>query len=174
MQSKVRLLGHPVHPMLVPFPIAFFTSTLVCAIVYISTRNVFWFKVEFIANCAGVITAIAAVLPGAVDWLVIPMQSEAKATGMKHMIANAVSVGFFGANAAVNYSYYSSPHPPVQSGVLLSAFGFLIMLYAGFQGWKMVQTHHVGVDISSKEDVPQRGATSPDTNVFKALRKTKH
>ncbi|HVX25326.1 MAG TPA: DUF2231 domain-containing protein, partial [Parafilimonas sp.] len=147
MQSKVRLLGHPVHPMLVPFPIAFFTSTLVCAIVYISTQNVFWFKVEFIANCAGLVMAIAAVLPGAVDWLVIPMQSQAKVTGMKHMIANAVSVGFFGANAAVNYSYYSSVQPPAKSGLLLSVFGFLIMLYAGYQGWKMVQTHHVGVDI---------------------------
>ncbi|HVX28666.1 MAG TPA: hypothetical protein VHB70_20115, partial [Parafilimonas sp.] len=61
-----------------------------------------------------------------------------------------------------------------KSGVLLSSFGFLVMLYAGFKGWEMVQRHHVGVDISSKEDVPQTGATSPNTNVFKALRKTEH
>ncbi len=174
MQSKVRLFGHPVHPMLVPFPIAFFTSTLVCAIVYISTKNVFWFKIEFIANCAGLIMAVVAVLPGVVDWLVIPTRSDAKATGMKHMIANAVQVGLFGANAAINYSYYNSPNPPVQSGLLISSFGFLVMLYAGFQGWKMVQTHHVGVDISSKEDVPQIGSAKPNTNVFEAARESKH
>ena len=174
MQSKVRILGHPIHPMLVPFPIAFFTSTLACAIVYISTKNVFWFKIEFIANCAGVVMAIAAVLPGAVDWLVIPMEQEAKVTGMKHMLANAVSVALFGANAGVSYSYYNDPNPPYQYGVLLSSFGFLLMLYAGYMGWKMVQTHHVGVDISSKEDVPQIGSTAPNTNVFEAGRNAEH
>ncbi len=158
MQSKVRLLGHPVHPMIVPFPIAFFTATLLCAIVYASTQNVFWFKVEFIANCAGFVMAVVAVLPGLIDWISIPMQHAAKATGMKHMIANGFSVGFFGANAAVNYSYFNAAHPPMQSGVLLCSFGFLIMLYAGFKGWKMVQTHHVGIDKMSSDEIPEQNA----------------
>ena|SRR5690242_7501770 len=164
MQSKVRLLGHPVHPMIVPFPIAFFTSTLACAIVYLSTQNVFWFKIEFIANCAGVVMAIIAVLPGVVDWLFISMAADAKQTGLKHMVANAFSVGFFGVNAAVNYTYYNNAHPPLQSGFLLSLFGFLIMLYAGFQGWKMVQVHHVGVNMHSVEKVPVQDSVLDNAN----------
>jgi hypothetical protein len=48
------------------------------------------------------------------------------------------------------------------------------MLYAGFKGWKMVQTHHVGVDISSKEEVPETETTKPNTNVFNGLRETEH
>lgn len=164
MRSKVRLLGHPVHPMIVPFPIAFFTATLLCSIVYISTQNVFWFKIEFIANCAGLVMAIAAVLPGVIDWASLPMQNDAKVTGMKHMVANGVSVGFFGANAAVNYSYYNSAHPPVQSGLLLSIPGFLIMLYAGFKGWSMVQTHHVGVDMSVKDGLPVEDTVEKNAN----------
>lgn len=174
MQSKVRLLGHPVHPMIVPFPIAFFTSTLICAIVYLTTKNTFWFRVEFIANCAGLVTAVAAVLPGLIDWLVIPTESEAKTTGLKHMVANGFSVGFFGANGAINYVYLHSAQPPAQSGFLLSLFGFLIMLYAGFKGWKMVQTHHVGVDTSSKEEAPETGSAKPNTNVFDASEKSMH
>ena len=150
MQSKIKIFNHPVHPMLVPFPIAFFTATLLCSIVYISTKNVFWFRVEFIANCAGVVMAIAAVFPGIVDWLLIPVSSDAKSTGLKHMIANAVSVGIFGVNAAVNYTYLDVKNPPTQSGVLLSSFGFLVMLYAGFKGWEMVQTYHIGIDDNSK------------------------
>ena len=174
MQSKVRLLGHPVHPMIVPFPIAFFTSTMVCAIVYTSTRNVFWFKIEFIANCAGLVMAVAAVLPGLIDWLVIPTGADAKSTGLKHMVANGFSVGFFGANAPINYLYLDASQPPAESGLLLSIFGFLIMLYSGFKGWKMVQTHHVGVDISSKEEVPETGAAKPNTNIFDAAEKSMH
>lgn len=153
MKSKIKIFGHPVHPMLVPFPIAFFTATLVCAIVYISTGNIFWFQVEFVANCAGVVMAIVAVFPGLIDWLLIPVASDAKRAGLKHMVANAVSVGLFGVNAAVNYTFLNTKNPPAQSGVLLATFGFLIMLYAGFKGWKMVQTYHIGIDDNSSQAV---------------------
>ncbi len=47
-------------------------------------------------------------------------------------------------------------------------------MQAGFKGWKMVQTHHVGADISAKEEVPETGSAKPNTNVFEALRKTEH
>lgn len=174
MQSKVKIFGHSVHPMLVSFPIAFFTGTLLCAIVYASTGNIFWFKVEFVANCAGVLMAIAATLPGLIDWLIIPTATDAKMTGFKHMVANAVSVGLFGANAAVNYTSLHTIHPPMQTGVLLSSFGFLIMLYAGFQGWTLVQTHHIGIDISSKEEVGETDETKPGGNIFTGLRKSEH
>lgn len=174
MQSKVRILGHPVHPMLTSFPIAFFTATLLCSIVYISTNNVFWFRVEFIANCAGLVMAILAVLPGLIDWLVIPMAREAKVTGMKHMLANGISVGLFGVNAGVSFNYFSSPKPPNQYGVLLSTFGFLIMLYAGFMGWKMVQTHHIGVDNSSNLAVEETEDTKQGANIFTKLREQEH
>lgn len=156
MQSKITILGHPAHPMLVSFPIAFYTATLVCSIVYASTGNTFWFRVAFIANCAAIVMAVVAVLPGLIDWLYIPTTSDAKGTGLKHMVANVFSLGFFTANAAVNYTKLSAPHPPAMAPVFLTAVGFLIMLYAGFKGWKMVQTHHVGVDMFAKENLPEQ------------------
>src|SRR5438067_1513039 len=119
MQSKIRILGHPVHPMLVPFPIAFYTATLVCSIVYASNGNIFWFRVGFIANCAGIVMAAVAILPGLIDWLSIPELSDAKTTGLKHMVANVFSLGCFVANAAVNYTTLSAPHPPAQASVML-------------------------------------------------------
>lgn len=159
MQSKITILGHPVHPMLVPFPIAFYTSTLICSIVYASTGNTFWFRVAFIANCAAIVMAVAAILPGLIDWLYIPTLSDAKSTGLKHMVANVFSLGFFVANAAVNYTKFSAAHPPVQGSLMLTAVGFLIMLYAGFKGWKLVQTHHIGVDKFSPEELPEENVS---------------
>ena len=164
MQSKVKLFGHLVHPMIVPFPIAFYTATLVCSIVYTFNGNTFWFHVAFVANCAGVIMAIVAILPGLLDWLSIPELSDAKTTGLKHMIANVFSLGCFVANAATNYQNLSNSHPPIQGSIMLAAFGFIIMLYAGFKGWKMVQTHHIGVDAITPDELPEDSSVEKNAN----------
>ncbi len=164
MQSKIKILGHPVHPMLVPFPIAFYTATMVCTIVYASNGNTFWFHVAFIANCAAIVMATVAILPGLIDWLAIPELSDAKSTGLKHMVANVFSLGCFVANAAVNYTKLSAAHPPVQGPLMLTIAGFLIMLYAGFKGWKMVQTYHIGVDKFAPEELPEESSVEKNAN----------
>src|SRR6185436_4006263 len=68
MYSKAKVLGHPVHPMLVSFPIAFYTATLIAYGVYAATDNRFWFQLGVVANFAGVVTALAAAIPGFIDW----------------------------------------------------------------------------------------------------------
>jgi uncharacterized membrane protein len=156
MQSKVKLFGHPIHPMIVPFPIAFYTATMVCCMVYSGNGNTFWFHVAFVANCAAVVMAVIAVLPGLIDWLSIPELSDAKATGLKHMVANVLSLGFFLANAVIMYLNMPNTHPPIQTNIVITVFGFLIMLYAGFQGWTLVQKHHIGVDMTIQEDIPEQ------------------
>lgn len=85
MYSKIKFAGHPIHPMLVAYPVAFYTATLVCYIVYSSNQNLFWFKVAVVANIAGAVAAI----PGFIDWLFIPSDSRAKKTGLFHMILKA-------------------------------------------------------------------------------------
>jgi uncharacterized membrane protein len=164
MQSKVRLFGHPVHPMIVPFPIAFYTATLVSSIVYATNGDTFWFHVAFIANCAALVMAAVAVLPGLIDWLSIPELTDAKTTGLKHMVANVFTLGLFTANAAVVYPKLDDPHPTVQSSIMLTGFGFLIMLYAGFKGWKMVQTHHIGIDAPSDAEIPDEKSEVKNAN----------
>ena len=155
MQSKIKILGHPVHPMIVPFPIAFNTATMVCCIVYATNGDTFWFRVAFVANCTAIITAVIAFLPGLIDWLFIPAVTDAKSTGLRHMVANVFSLGFFIANAAVMFTNMNMPHPPIQSNIFMTVAGFLVMLYAGFKGWKLVQTHHIGIDLTAHEEIPE-------------------
>jgi uncharacterized membrane protein len=156
MQSKIKILGHPLHPMLVPFPIAFNTATMLCCFVYAHTDNTFWFRVAFVANCAAVITALIAMLPGLIDWLYIPAATDAKTTGLKHLVANVFCLGFFTASAAVMYTNFGFAHPPVQTNIVLTVFGFLIMLYVGFKGWRLVQTHHVGIDPITSNEIDEQ------------------
>lgn len=150
MYSKVKIAGHPVHPMLVAFPIAFYTAAMVCYIVYSSNGNPFWFKVALLANIAGVLMALLAALAGFTDWLGIPKGIQAKKTGTFHMVANVIALICFAIVAFINYPKWDETMPSLGPTIPLSVLGFVITLVAGFLGWNLVQKHHVGVDMGEK------------------------
>jgi uncharacterized membrane protein len=154
--SRARIAGHPIHPMLVAFPITFYTSTLVGFIVYAVTGNVFWWSVALWANFAGVIMAIVAALPGFIDWATgIPRKTAAKRDGAIHMALNVTVLLLFIINLIVQGSPWVYPTatttlPDPLWGILLSGTGVLLTLVAGALGWRLVQTHHVGIVLDER------------------------
>ena len=76
MYSKARIAGHPIHPMLVAFPIAFYTATVATLLAYVGTHESFWFRVAMVANLAGIVMAVVAVIPGAIDLFALPRGSR--------------------------------------------------------------------------------------------------
>jgi len=156
MYSKIKILGHPVHPMLVAYPIAFYTATFVCYIVYNSNHVAFWFKVAYIANLAGIIMAAVAALPGFIDWLGIPSATKAKKTGLFHMLCNVIALILFAACFFLQKDKWNEVNPDIGSAIPLTAIGFLITLIAGFLGFSLIQKHHVGVDPFKEETIVER------------------
>lgn len=153
MDSKVKIMGHPVHPMLVPFPIAFYAATLFCFIVYAVQGDTFWFRAGFAANVAAVAMALVAMVPGFIDWsLAIPSGSHAKRDGLKHMLLNATAFILFAVNLWANSGQWNSIAPVMHYAIILPLLGVLVTITAGFFGWKMVQTHHVGVQMRPAEE----------------------
>jgi len=151
MYSKIKLFGHPIHPMLVAFPVAFYTGTVAAFIAYNSNNDPFWFKVGYVANAAGVIMAVVAALPGFIDYLFIPSDSKAKKTGAFHMVANVLALLCFAINIWMIKEKWNEPNPTLGSAILLTGAGFVLTLVAGFLGWALVQKHHVGVDIGPEK-----------------------
>lgn len=153
MYSKAKILGHPIHPMLVGFPVAFYTGTLAAFIAYAATANVFWFRVAGVVNWAGVVMAAVAALPGLIDWASgIPRASAAKKTGLIHMSLNVVALVVFLINAIATSEHWNEFLPDAGTGVVLSAIGVLVTIPAGFLGWSMVQDHHVGVQLTREQE----------------------
>jgi uncharacterized membrane protein len=150
MYSKVKIAGHPVHPMLVAFPVAFYTAALVCYIVYDSNGYAFWFKVAVVANIAGVAMAALAAIPGFIDWLNIPSDSRAKKTGLFHLLCNVLALVCYGIVALVVYKKWDDATPTLGMAIPLTGLGFILTMVAGFLGWTLVQKHHVGVDEDKK------------------------
>jgi uncharacterized membrane protein len=66
-RSTASIAGHPIHPMLIPFPIAFFTATLACDVAYWVTRNDAWPTAAMWLLGAGIIMAAVAAVVGLVD-----------------------------------------------------------------------------------------------------------
>lgn len=153
MYSKAKILGHPVHPMLVAFPVAFYVSTLAAFIVYAASTNPFWFRMATILNWAGVAMAAVAAVPGTIDWATgIPRRTEAKRTGLLHAGLNVMALVFFLINAIVYTAHWDELLPPAGTGIVLSAIGVLFTLPAGFLGWSLVQDHHVGVRLTPEQE----------------------
>lgn len=152
MWSKVKIFGHPVHPMLVAYPIAFYTSTLVSFIVYAVTNDLFWLNLGIAVNLAGVVMAAVAAVPGFVDWAVgIPRDAKAKRIGLIHMSLNVGSLVLFLINLLVYFDNWNGPKVGAATGIILSLIGVGLTVAAGFFGWSLVQDHHVGVRLTGEQ-----------------------
>jgi uncharacterized membrane protein len=153
VKTKVNLLGHAVHPMLVAFPVAFYTATLVAFVVAAATRSASWFEFAVVANCAGVIAAILAAIPGFIDWRVaIPKGTQAKKTGRKHALLNGGALVLFAMNAGIQLERWGALRPRYGTAIVLTGIGLALTTAAGFLGWTLVQRHHVGVDLTPEQE----------------------
>jgi len=168
--SKAQIGGHPIHPMLVGFPIAFYTAGVAGLLVYAGTHDAFWFKGSMVALFAGVGMAVLAAIFGFVDlFFGVPHHTAARKTGVKHFVINLLTVVLFAGAALMMYSAWRGKPPMPQrpemsylAPLALSIVGLGLTIVAGVLGWKMVQTHHVGVDERTPidSDPLQRGGTA--------------
>ena len=157
MYSKATIGGHPIHPMLIAFPVAFYTTTLVAFIVYAADRSIFAYRFAVVCNIIGVIMAAVAAIPGAIDlFLGIPDRARAKRDGLLHAGFNVVALVFFLVNAIVMGRQWSWVQPYAALPIVLSAIGLFATLVAGTLGWTLVQTHHVGVVLSPDQERLER------------------
>jgi uncharacterized membrane protein len=157
MYSKVKILGHPIHPMLVAYPIALYTSTLVAYIIYAANKDPFFFKAAVAANIAGIVMAALTALPGFIDWSVgIPGGTAAKSHGLTHMLLNVTALVLFIINALIHTGDWKNPSGEA-SGIILALLGVLCTVGAGYFGWTMIQTDHVGVELSPEQERLDRG-----------------
>lgn len=147
MKSKVSVLGHPIHPMLIPFPVAFYTGTLLSYVVAYAATSLFWYRMGIVLNAAGIAFAVVAAVPGFLDWyLGVPRDSPARGEGVVHMGINLSALAFFSINLILQAPGWDTFAPGTISSVLLAFIGVYQTIGAGLLGWHLVQTHHIGIE----------------------------
>src|SRR3954468_18977094 len=84
MESRVKLMGHPVHPMLIVLPLGLLSLGVVFDIVYLVTNDATFAEVAFWNITAGIPGGLLAAVFGLIDWLAIPKGTRAKRIGAWH------------------------------------------------------------------------------------------
>jgi uncharacterized membrane protein len=141
-RSTAQIAGHPLHPMLVPIPIACFVGTLLTDIAYWQTANMQWANFSAWMLTVGLVVALLAVIAGFIDFLGDRRIRDLRAVWI-HAIGNAIALVLAIVNAFIHSrDAYTSVVP---TGLILSALTVLILLVTGWMGWEMVYRHRVGV-----------------------------
>jgi uncharacterized membrane protein len=147
MASPASIGGHPVHPMLIPFPIGLWAFSLVADVIYLWRGNPVWRNyIAFYTLLGGIIGAVAAAVPGFIDWLSIKDRNVVKIANW-HARLNVIALLIFTASfylrttrgSALVSEGYTIP-------IALSVLGVILISISGYLGGEMVFKHGVAVD----------------------------
>jgi uncharacterized membrane protein len=140
-RSTAKIGDHPIHPMLIPFPIVCFVGTFVTDIVYSRNLDPGWATASHWLLGVGLVMAALAAVAGLTDYLG-DARLRTLSDALKHMIANVTAVVL----EAVNLALRIHDNDFIAStGVWISAVVVLILLYSGWKGGDLVYRHGVGV-----------------------------
>ncbi len=141
-QSTAQIAGHPLHPMLIPFPVAFLVATFVCDLIFWRTGNTAWSMASLYLLGAALVFAGLAALTGLTDFLGDSRVRDLSAA-WHHMLGNVLAVLLSIWNWYRRYA--DGDAAVVPTGILISSIVVLILLYTGWRGWEMVYQHRVAV-----------------------------
>jgi uncharacterized membrane protein len=160
MESRAKLFGHPIHPMLIPFPLGLLATSLVFDVIHRLTGNEPWAEVAYWMIVAGIIGGLAAAPFGWIDWFAIPDGTRAKSIGLWHGVGNVVVLALF------VVSWFLRRDAPAEPGVLafvLSLAGVALAAVTGWLGGELVDRLGVGVDRGANLDAPSSLSNRPAT-----------
>jgi uncharacterized membrane protein len=161
MESKAKLLGHPIHQMLVVFPLGLLATAVIFDLISLGTGAPQWSTAAFYMIGAGIIGGLIAALFGLIDWVAIPSGTRAKAIGAWHGIGNVIVVLLFAASFAFRWN---APERPDNSALTFSFIGVLLALVTGWLGGELIDRLGVGIDEGANLNAPSslsgRGAHS--------------
>jgi uncharacterized membrane protein/nitrite reductase/ring-hydroxylating ferredoxin subunit len=141
MKSKAQIKGHPLHPLLIPFPIAFLIGAFAFDVLSVVNHNASFWQTGKYLELAGVLTALVAAVPGVIDYLgVVPPQSSAKKRATLHALINISLVVVFAA-AFILRNNINTTLVLVMEGI-----GVIMLFVSGWLGGTLVYRNQIGVD----------------------------
>jgi uncharacterized membrane protein/nitrite reductase/ring-hydroxylating ferredoxin subunit len=144
MRSKASIKSHPLHPMLIAFPIAFATAApLADLAAMLGDWPSFW-TVGAYSSIAAVVTGLIAAVPGLIDYLmIIPPHSSAKKRATYHMIVNVVALAVMAGSWAFRDWETLVPQ---NIAIVLEFASIAIMSVGGWLGATLIYRNQIGVD----------------------------
>jgi uncharacterized membrane protein/nitrite reductase/ring-hydroxylating ferredoxin subunit len=144
MKSKASFKSHPLHPILICFPVAFFTATVIAdyiRIIFVKDELAYTCS---LLNIAGIAGAIIAAIPGLVDFIyTVPPKSSGKKRAAKHAITNSTMLVLF----IIAWFIRNDPNVNPVILLLIETIALVLMAMAGWMGGTLVYRNQIGVDM---------------------------
>lgn len=143
MRSKASIKSHPIHPILVSFPIAFFFGTFVSDLIAAFSGNTSFWTTGYYLEVAGIVMGIVAAIPGFIDYLyTVPPKSSAKKRGAKHGLINVSHIVLF----TIALILRTNANPGEILIIVLEGAGVILVVIAGWLGSTLIYRNQIAVD----------------------------
>ncbi len=150
MSTRASIHRHPIHPMLVVFPLGLWVFSFICYVIYFASAGASWRIASLYTMAGGIIGAALAAAPGLIDLLTL-RKSRAWTTGVTHMIANVTALVLF----IIAFAIGISRPGPSAATLVLSILGLIATGIGGWLGGAMVYEHGVGVQRAQAQEAPE-------------------
>ncbi len=144
METPASIARHPLHPMLVCLPLGLWLFSLASDfIVYFSEVadiEILWFTLGYYTLVAGLAGALAAAVPGLVDYLSLTKPRH-RALATRHLALNLVVISLY----AINLLLRSMDPPEFEIAMGLSLVAMSLLAVSAWIGGELVHVHGVGV-----------------------------
>ena len=163
MESRVKLFGHPVHPMLVVFPLGLLATAVIFDLLYLIFDNRLLPTASYYMIAAGILGGLLAAIFGFIDWLALPNGSRAKNIGLWHGLGNVLIVGLFAVSWLMRGN--NVDFLPDSVALTLSFAGTVLALITAWIGGELVYRLGVGVDPGANVNAPNSISESSASSI---------
>jgi uncharacterized membrane protein len=140
--SSVNIAGHPVHPIIVVFPVALLGIAAGSDIGYWLTKDYFWARASIWLIGLGLVSGLAAAVVGMSDFLKIPKVRKLQA-GWGHLITNVTALVLTVVNYVLRLGDPAAIIVPI--GLILSIAIASLLILGGWFGGELSFRHKVGI-----------------------------
>jgi uncharacterized membrane protein len=151
MESRVKLFGHPIHQMLIVFPLGLLATALIFDVVRLIAADGFWSEMSYWMIAAGIISGLVAAPFGLIDWLAIPSGTRAKRIGAVHGGGNVAVLALYAVSWLMRGGNPAAPEAPA---LAMAFLGGGLALITGWLGGELVDRLAVGVDEGAHLNAP--------------------
>jgi uncharacterized membrane protein len=152
MESRAKLLGHPIHPMLIVLPLGLFIGAVVFDAIFLWRGSTTLATVGFWNIVGGIVGGLLAAVFGVIDWLAIPAGTRAKRVGLLHAGSNVLAIAAF---AVVCWLRYGAAQLETTTSLFaIEVVALALGAVGGWLGGELVDRLGVGVDNGANLDAP--------------------
>jgi uncharacterized membrane protein len=141
METPASIRKHPLHPMLIAFPVGLWIFSLICDGISFWIGDPEWHVVAFYTMVGGLIGGLLAAIPGAID-LYSLKEARPKRIGLAHMAINIVVMTMYAINIGLRVT---DEDAPTSFSIWLSVIAVILLLISGWLGGELVHVLHIGV-----------------------------